>query len=465
MAERDFSEIAKLSERYNKDPTSRMFVQLADAYRKNNMIDEALDILQKGLQHHPSYALAHLILGKCHFDKRLYEQAKAAFEQTLAIDPQNIVALRMLAQTCEATKDEEGQLKAFKGILAIDPYDASAQEKLTRLESLQKKKEPLHTVAMAEEYEKQGDLKKALEIYEHLHFTDPTDIVLSQKVAELRKQLSTEARVKEEEKIEGLQVETYFTPDQLAPQQPPTTSAPEVPTPGQPAPAAESTAEELNILQPFEEKAQPPAEQLDILKPTEAAETDSTGPPQLKEEGKEETILPLEDFLTEQSAPAPGAPADAIPTTETPAPKKPEPAIEKPEAPPPEMEEKPLPALAPEPPIPQPSPVEQAAEKKPQPPQEALDIEEKMELLEPVDESTPPLMESTKPAVEEPKTDVGEPTTGAGNIPAQKEPPPATAAPSPAMEPTEKEEEEKKEQKPKEEDFQSFQDWLSGLLK
>jgi len=129
MAERDFSEIARLSERYNKDPKSRIFVQLADAYRKNNMIDEALEILQKGLQHHPNYGLAYLILGKCYFDKRMYAQAKDSFEKTLSFDPQNIVALRMLAQICETTKDEEGQISAYKGILTIDPFDAGGTQK------------------------------------------------------------------------------------------------------------------------------------------------------------------------------------------------------------------------------------------------------------------------------------------------------------------------------------------------
>ena len=116
MGEKDFSEIARLSERLNKDPKSRIFVQLADAYRKSNMIDEALEILNKGLTFHPNYPLAHLILGKCHFDKRQYEQAKESFEKTLSYDPHNIVALRMLAQTCEVTKDEDGQIKASQGI-------------------------------------------------------------------------------------------------------------------------------------------------------------------------------------------------------------------------------------------------------------------------------------------------------------------------------------------------------------
>ena len=251
MGEKDFSEIARLSERYNKDPKSRIFVQLADAYRKNNMIDEALDILNKGLSHNPNYPLAYLILGKCHFDKRMYEQAKDAFIKTLTYDPQNIVALRMLAQTCEATKDEEGQMDAYRGILAIDPFDAPAKEKLTYLESLHKK-EPLYTVTMAQEYEKQGDIEKALSIYESLSFTDPTDLVLQQKIAELKEKTKKQEQTLTEEKIEGLQLDTYFQPEDLekkeetAPVEPEKPEPQPVPEPVQPPePTSEEKQEEF----------------------------------------------------------------------------------------------------------------------------------------------------------------------------------------------------------------------------
>src|SRR4030042_6267120 len=215
MAERDFAEIARLSEKYSKDPKSRMFVQLADAYRKNGMMDEALDILNKGLQYHPDYALGYLILGKCYFYQRKYEQAKDAYETTLKHDPQNIVALRMIAQICESLRDEPGQMSAYKEILTLDPFDASAKEKLIHLETI-RTKEPLYTISIAQEYEKQGDLIKALDTYEHLSFNDPSDLLLKEKVKFIKSKLSTDARQAEEHKIEELQVETFFRPDELA---------------------------------------------------------------------------------------------------------------------------------------------------------------------------------------------------------------------------------------------------------
>jgi tetratricopeptide (TPR) repeat protein len=190
MAEQDFSEIAKLSERFSKDPKSRIFVQLADAYRKNNMVDEALEVMKQGLQYHPQYPLAHLIMGRCFFDKRLYTQAKESFEKVIRIDPQNIVALRMLAQVCENLKDEAGQIAAYKGLLAVDPLDTMAKDRLIALEAIQKK-QSFYTITMAQEYERQGNLTEALKVYENLSFSDPTDLGIQEKVRELKQKLST----------------------------------------------------------------------------------------------------------------------------------------------------------------------------------------------------------------------------------------------------------------------------------
>lgn len=221
MAEQDFSEIAKLSERYGKDPKSRIFVQLADAYRKSNMVDEALEVLKQGLQYHPQYPLAHLIQGRCFFDKRLYTQAKESFDKVIKFDPQNIIALRMIAQVCETLKDDAGQIAAFKGLLAVDPSDTTAQDKLNVLEA-QQKKQSFFTITMAQEYERQGNLTEALKIYENLGFTDPSDLGIQERIRELKQKQSSvrkdepPAEPKREEKVEGLeQFESYLKPHEI----------------------------------------------------------------------------------------------------------------------------------------------------------------------------------------------------------------------------------------------------------
>ncbi|UCG30581.1 MAG: hypothetical protein JSV53_01510 [candidate division WOR-3 bacterium] len=426
MNELDFSEIAKLNEKYNKDPRSRIFVQLADSYRKSNMIDEALDVLNKGLEYHPQYPVAYLVQGKCYFDKRAYIQARDAFEKTIGYDPQNIVALRMLAKTCEILKDEKGQISAYKNIISIDPLDTHAKEKLSMLEALQRK-EPLYTVAMAEEYEKQGKLEESLKIYENLLYTDPSDLILKQKVAEVKKKIREEKLKMEGEKIEEMQVEPVFKPTELA----------------------ESA--------PVEEKTTPSPD-----KKEQAAATAS-----------EEGIQSLEDFLVEElEQAAEKVAAESI--DEAPS-EEPSPAVQEPPKPEPivltdESEgkiEEPIKEV----------PVTPAPEQKQDETDEAVELSfgkitldkeatpeiqnarvEQEKQPPTVSEEAPTPVEISEPKAEAPKPEIiaqPPPETKDETLPQEAEPPEKTTAP----------EEKIEEKKPKEEDFKSFQDWLSGLLK
>ena len=68
-------EIERLTELYEKDPTARVFAPLADAYRKSKLYDEAIDILKKGLEIHPGYVSAHLVLARCYYDKDMLQLA------------------------------------------------------------------------------------------------------------------------------------------------------------------------------------------------------------------------------------------------------------------------------------------------------------------------------------------------------------------------------------------------------
>jgi tetratricopeptide (TPR) repeat protein len=517
MAERDFTEIARLSERYNKDPQSRIFVQLADAYRKNNMIEEAFEVLQKGLEHHPEYPLAHLIMGKCRFDKRMFAQAKESFQKTLEFDPQNVVALRMLAQTCEITNDEAGQIAAYKGLLTIDPFDDQAKEKLSILEAKQKK-EPMLTFAMAEEYEKQGDLDKALEIYQHLQSADPSDLVIQKKVTDTEAKITEQKKAIEAKKIESMQVETVFKPEQIEenlqeaqkPKQetiPPQPRTP--PAPGKPAPPEPDIREDVMPLEDFlaESKEGPPVaakpeptakpdighedkdiidEKLDLLEPFKPEE------PADKIE-KLDILEPVETDTPAEPAVEPGAPSVAEPETppvqETPAPPPPpppaEPAAAKEPVPQPVPEK---PAPKPEPAPAQPVPETPVAQTPPPPEPQKEDVIILQPPAEPIPEPTvqetpapppppaePAAAKETPPAAPEaastplePKPAEVQPTPVPQAPEPVPEPKPAEAQPTPppqAPEPAPQPVKEEPKPKPKEEDFQSFQDWLSGLLK
>ncbi len=444
MAEQDFSEIARLAERYSKEPKSRIFVQLADAYRKNNMIDEALEVLQQGLQYHPQYPLAYLILGKCYFDKRMYAQSKDALEKTIEFDPINVVALRMLAQVCETLKDEACQLKAYKGIVAIDPSDEMARNKLQTLEAAQSKG-PIYTITLAREYEKQGNLQEALNVYENLSFMDPTDLAIKEKIKELRNKISgaeEKTGIEEEQKVSELKLENYFKP------------------------------EEVDIVAPQVDIQKPPDAALgehiiDLSQEVSPPVVEVTEPRLEREEPKKteevEEVLSLEEFLVEPATSGetvkpeliPEEPAQPTIQIENVAEIKPaETIIEKP------VEE---PVIEPTPAIEEVQMVMEKPEPAPEEQSEIL-IEHAPEFKasepetkpEPVAEAIPELqVEGVQPAAAEP---VEKPVEEKPSE--EKEEKPVEAEPLPS-------EEKPKDEtpKPKEEDFKSFQDWLSSLLK
>jgi tetratricopeptide (TPR) repeat protein len=129
-------EIERLSERLAKDPKSLVFSSLANAYRKNNMIDEAIEILQKGLEIHPDYASARTVLGKCYADKRMYELAKEEFKKALAKDPQNIVILENLGQIYKTLNQHDEAYDIYKRLLELDPLNPEFEKEVESLKNM-----------------------------------------------------------------------------------------------------------------------------------------------------------------------------------------------------------------------------------------------------------------------------------------------------------------------------------------
>ena len=68
MAESHRDEIAKLEALYASNPDGRVFTHLAEAYRRAGELDRAREILDRGLERHPDYPSAHVVLGRVYTD-------------------------------------------------------------------------------------------------------------------------------------------------------------------------------------------------------------------------------------------------------------------------------------------------------------------------------------------------------------------------------------------------------------
>jgi tetratricopeptide (TPR) repeat protein len=120
-------EIIKLMDKMTQNPTSRLFVPLAEEYLKCDMVDEAVIVLVEGIKSHPNYVAARVMLGKIYLQKNRIAEAQAEFEQVIAINPENILAHKRLATIYQGQGQTQRALEACKKVLMIDPSDKEAK--------------------------------------------------------------------------------------------------------------------------------------------------------------------------------------------------------------------------------------------------------------------------------------------------------------------------------------------------
>jgi tetratricopeptide (TPR) repeat protein len=127
------SEIEKLEARYRENPKGRNFAPLADAYRKAGLIDNAIELCQAGLQLHPDYVSGHIVHGRCLVDKKDDTGAEAVFRKVLDLDPENILALKVLAEISERNERFGEAAEWLNRLLLADPMNGDAADGLSRV--------------------------------------------------------------------------------------------------------------------------------------------------------------------------------------------------------------------------------------------------------------------------------------------------------------------------------------------
>lgn len=125
------SEIEKLERRYAENPKGRNFAPLADAYRKAGQVDQAIELCKSGLERHPDYVSAHIVYGRCLIDKHTDSAAEQVFRKVLELDPENVIAFRVLAEISQRGGRLDEAVGWLTKLLAADPMNGDAAEALT----------------------------------------------------------------------------------------------------------------------------------------------------------------------------------------------------------------------------------------------------------------------------------------------------------------------------------------------
>jgi tetratricopeptide (TPR) repeat protein len=90
----DNPRVDELRRRVQQDPASIAFAHLADEHRRAGDLLEAVRVCRAGLEHHPTYLLAHVTLGRALMELTEYGEARAEFEYVLRAAPDNLIALK-----------------------------------------------------------------------------------------------------------------------------------------------------------------------------------------------------------------------------------------------------------------------------------------------------------------------------------------------------------------------------------
>jgi tetratricopeptide (TPR) repeat protein len=93
----DNPRIEELRRRVQTDPASIAFAQLGEEHRRAGDYEEAIFVCRTGLAQHPGYLSARVTLGRALLETGQYDEAQAELELVLGAAPDNLAAIRALA--------------------------------------------------------------------------------------------------------------------------------------------------------------------------------------------------------------------------------------------------------------------------------------------------------------------------------------------------------------------------------
>ena len=127
------SRIDELRRRVQNDPASIAFAQLAEEYRRAGMTDDAVRICREGLTRHPGYLSARVTLGRALLDLGEQAEARGEFEFVVAEAPENLAAVRGLAEICHREGQLSEALSYYERALALSRHDPEIEEIVQQL--------------------------------------------------------------------------------------------------------------------------------------------------------------------------------------------------------------------------------------------------------------------------------------------------------------------------------------------
>ncbi|MCP4571997.1 MAG: tetratricopeptide repeat protein [bacterium] len=117
------AKLAAYRERFAKDPDSGVFIALADLLRTEGEFEEALRVLEQGLSARPDSLSATVVMGRTLLESGRGDEARTVLAAALQRDPDNTLALRLMAEVSTAAEDWAAALPPLERLVELEPEE------------------------------------------------------------------------------------------------------------------------------------------------------------------------------------------------------------------------------------------------------------------------------------------------------------------------------------------------------
>src|SRR3954453_4016156 len=119
--------------RVQQDPSSIAFAQLAEEYRRSGQVQESVDVCRAGLAIHPGYLSARVTLGRALLDLQELDAGQQELERVLKSAPENLAAIRGLAEIHHRRGSLTEALAQYRAALALARNDPDLEQTVAAL--------------------------------------------------------------------------------------------------------------------------------------------------------------------------------------------------------------------------------------------------------------------------------------------------------------------------------------------
>lgn len=241
-----WAEIKLLDERLAREPDSFCFARLSEIYLKVGLVADALHTARQGVAKHPGFLAGQRALAMACDANGLREESRIILERVTAAMPEDTDAQKLLASLSVEAGDNASAIRAYTTLLDFRPDDVQSKALLEELQQAEPgaalqvampsepvvsqdmiaeevaedvyelseddivydeeqeelepaaapaadmsspvHHDPLSTLTLAELYEQQGFIVKALDIYRTILADDPANAQLQAKISLLEQQ-------------------------------------------------------------------------------------------------------------------------------------------------------------------------------------------------------------------------------------------------------------------------------------